>query len=84
MVLMDLILKFLKLQTKIIDQKENNIELNIIIPLKVLDIIAHLAEKMNAALAGNCEAMGAAALEKVRPYTIENMARVQQEIFERG
>ena len=43
-----------------------------------------LAEKMNAALAGNCEAMGAAALEKVRPYTIENMARVHQEIFERG
>ena len=43
-----------------------------------------LAEKMNEALSGNCEAMGAAALEKVRPYTIENMARVHQEIFERG
>ena len=43
-----------------------------------------LAEKMNKALAGNCETMGAAALEKVRPYTIENMARVHQQIFERG
>ena len=41
-----------------------------------------LAEKMNAALSGECERMGAAALEKVRPYTIENMARVHQEIFE--
>ena len=43
-----------------------------------------LAEKMNKTLAGNCEAMGAAALEKVRPYTIENMARVHQLNFERG
>lgn len=43
-----------------------------------------LAEKMNTALSGQCERMGAAALEKVRPYTIENMARVHQEIFERG
>lgn len=43
-----------------------------------------LAVKMNTALAGECERMGAAALEKVRPYTIENMARVHQEIFERG
>ena len=42
-----------------------------------------LAVKMNTALAGECERMGAAALEKVRPYTIENMARVHQEIFER-
>lgn len=43
-----------------------------------------LAEKMNTALSGQCERMGAAALEKVRPYTIENMARVHQQIFERG
>lgn len=43
-----------------------------------------LAEKMNAALSGDCEKMGAAALERVRPYTIENMARVHAEIFGSG
>lgn len=41
-----------------------------------------LAEKMNAVLSGDYVAMGAAALEKVRPYTLENMARVHVEIFE--
>ena len=50
-----------------------------IVPVEDADA---LAEKMNAALSGECERMGAAALEKVRPYTIENMARVHQEIFE--
>ena len=45
---------------------------------------AALAEKMGALLASDMEKMGAAALEKVRPYTIENMARVHAEIFETG
>lgn len=40
-----------------------------------------LAEKMNAVLAGDSRAMGAAALEAVRPYTIENMAKTHAEIF---
>ena len=40
-----------------------------------------LAEKINTALSGDYAAMGAAALEKVRPYTIENMAKVHAEIF---
>ena len=50
-----------------------------IVPVEDADA---LAEKMNEALSGNCEAMGAAALERVRPYTIENMASVHLEIFE--
>ena len=41
-----------------------------------------LAEKMDAVLAGPMEAMGAAALERIRPYTIENMARGHARIFE--
>ena len=40
-----------------------------------------LAEKMNAVLSADYEAMGAASLEKVRPYTLENMARTHVEIF---
>ena len=44
---------------------------------------AALAEKMNLALSSDLSAMGAAALEKVRPYTIENMARVHCQILSR-
>ena len=40
-----------------------------------------LADKMNQALSGDCAAMGAAALEKIRSYTIENMAKTHVEIF---
>lgn len=40
-----------------------------------------LAEKMGAVLASDREKMGQAALEKVRPYTLENMARTHAEIF---
>ncbi|MBQ8834490.1 MAG: glycosyltransferase family 4 protein [Oscillospiraceae bacterium] len=40
-----------------------------------------LAEKLNTVLSGDPGAMGAAALEKIRPYTIENMARAHVEIF---
>ncbi len=43
-----------------------------------------LAEKMGMALDANLEAMGEASLKKIRPYTIENMAKVHAEIFERG
>jgi glycosyltransferase involved in cell wall biosynthesis len=43
---------------------------------------AALAEKMDAVLAGPMEAMGEAALERIRPYTIENMARGHARIFE--
>lgn len=41
-----------------------------------------LAEKLNAVLAGDAAKMGAASLEKIRPYTIENMAKAHVEIFE--
>ena len=41
-----------------------------------------LAEKMDAVLAGPMDAMGAAALERIRSYTIENMARVHAQVFE--
>ena len=41
-----------------------------------------LAEKMLAVLKGNPQAMGAAALQKIKPYTIENMARVHMDILE--
>lgn len=43
---------------------------------------AALAEKMDALLAGPMADMGAAALEGIRPYTIENMARGHAKIFE--
>ena len=43
-----------------------------------------LAEKIKAVLASDREAMGKAALEKVRPYTLENMAKTHAAIFESG
>ena len=43
-----------------------------------------LADKMRVALASDMEVMGKASLEKIRPYTLENMARVHAEIFESG
>ena len=43
-----------------------------------------LAEKMNVALGSDMDAMGKASLEKIRPYTLENMAKVHAEIFESG
>jgi len=41
-----------------------------------------LAEKIQAVLASDMEKMGRASLEKVRPYTLENMARTHVAIFE--
>ena len=41
-----------------------------------------LAEKLDTLLAGDCREMGKAALETIRPYTIENMAKVHVGIFE--
>jgi len=43
-----------------------------------------LAEKIRAVLNGDPEAMGRASLEKIRPYTLENMAKVHGEILESG
>ncbi len=43
-----------------------------------------LAQAMLDTLSGDLKAMGAASLEKIRPYTIENMARVHAEIFDNG
>ena len=43
-----------------------------------------LADKMNAILHQDLAAFGRAALERVRPYTIENMAKVHADIFENG
>jgi len=43
-----------------------------------------LAEKMNTILTQDLAALGRSALERVRPYTIENMAKVHEEIFENG
>lgn len=40
-----------------------------------------LAEKMQIVLASDMETMGRAALEVIRPYTIENMAKVHMEIL---
>lgn len=42
-----------------------------------------LAEKLNKVLERDLEAMGQASLEKIRPYTFENMARVHMELFEK-
>ena len=43
-----------------------------------------LEEKIRAVLDGDMQEMGAAALEAVRPYTLENMAKVHAEILENG
>ena len=43
-----------------------------------------LAEKIVQVFAQGAAAMGEASLEKIRPYTIENMAKVHEEIFENG
>lgn len=43
-----------------------------------------LAEKISAVLASDLVAMGAASLKKIRPYTLENMAKVHAEILESG
>ena len=43
-----------------------------------------LAEKMNLALQSDLEEMGQVSLEKIRPYTIENMAKSHMEILESG
>lgn len=43
---------------------------------------ARLVEKIHALLSGDYAAMGAAALETIRPYTLENMAKVHADIFE--
>jgi glycosyltransferase involved in cell wall biosynthesis len=42
-----------------------------------------LASAMKAVLAGDLTQMGRKSLEKIRPYTIENMAKVHMEIFGR-
>lgn len=46
-----------------------------------VDDAAALAEKIQAVLDGDLEAMGSAALEKVRPYTVENMAKAHSLFF---
>lgn len=44
-----------------------------------------LAEKLTLAFSQDCRALGTAALEKIRPYTLENMAKVHWDILrERG
>ena len=47
-----------------------------------VDDPAALAEKIHAVLTGDCREMGAASLEKIRPYTLENMAKVHVDILE--
>ncbi len=43
---------------------------------------ATLAEKIRNALASDLEAMGRKSLEKIQPYTLENMAKVHADILE--
>ena len=43
-----------------------------------------LAEKMNAVLSADLQQMSQASLRKIRPYTLENMAKTHAEIFESG
>lgn len=43
-----------------------------------------LVEKIRAVLSADLPRMGAAALETIRPYTIENMVKAHVEIFESG
>ena len=41
-----------------------------------------LAQKIQAVLNADPEAMGSVSLEKIQPYTLENMAKTHAEIFE--
>lgn len=43
-----------------------------------------LAEKIRLVLQADTEKMGEASLEKIRPYTLENMAKAHVEFFESG
>lgn len=43
-----------------------------------------LGEKIKAVLASDLQKMGEEALRKIRPYTLENMAKIHAEIFETG
>lgn len=51
-----------------------------IVPVKQQD---PLVEAIGKVLQGDYEAMGSAALETIRPYSLENMAKVHMDIFER-
>lgn len=46
--------------------------------------VEKLKDAMLRALSGDLRKMGGAALERIRPYTIENMAKAHMEILERG
>ena len=46
-----------------------------------VDDQAALTDAIRTALAGDCTAMGTSALETIRPYTIENMAKAHVKIF---
>ena len=52
-----------------------------IVPVEDADA---LAAKMREVLRGDLETMGNASLKKIRPFTIENMAKAHVEIFESG
>ncbi len=47
-----------------------------------VDDDAALADKLDAALRADCRVLGQAALETIRPFTIENMAKTHVEIFQ--
>lgn len=49
-----------------------------IVPVEDQDALANAIQRV---LTSDCHAMGTASLEKIRPYTIENMARVHTEIL---
>ena len=42
-----------------------------------------LAGKLKEALSGDLTAMGQASLDRVQPYTYENMVKVHMELFEK-
>lgn len=44
--------------------------------------VASLSRRLNQVLSSDMEAMGRASLEKIQPYTIENMARVHAALWE--
>ncbi len=49
-----------------------------------IENVEALAEKTRLCLQSDLRKMGEASLERIRPYTIENMAKVHGEILERG
>ena len=80
----DMMEEIAQLMFEAIVAKPNNGKTVIICPVGPIAQYPILAEKINAVLSADLQQMGEASLRKIRPYTLENMAKIHAEIFENG